>query len=111
MLGAVIGGVIVAVIYNGLELLGLGPTPRTYGPPWSCSPPSSSTPPPAAAARPPSRRWNASARTMTTSDGSAQAVYDGHPLYTYVGDSAPRQANGNGLNLNGGLWHEVTASG
>ena len=27
------------------------------------------------------------------------------------GDSAPGQANGNGLNLNGGLWHEVTASG
>jgi len=45
------------------------------------------------------------------SDGSAQAAYDGHPLYTYVGDSAPGQANGNGLNLNGGLWHEVTASG
>jgi len=45
------------------------------------------------------------------SDGPAQAAYDGHPLYTYVGDSAPGQANGNGLNLNGGLWHEVTASG
>ena len=49
--------------------------------------------------------------TITRSDGSLQAVYDGHPLYTYVGDSAPGQANGNGINLNGGLWHEVTASG
>jgi predicted lipoprotein with Yx(FWY)xxD motif len=49
--------------------------------------------------------------TLTRSDGSVQAAYDGHPLYTYVGDSAPGQANGNGLNLNGGLWHEVTASG
>jgi len=48
---------------------------------------------------------------LTRSDGSVQAVYAGHPLYTYVGDSAPGQANGNGLNLNGGLWHEVTASG
>ena len=48
---------------------------------------------------------------LTRSDGSVQATYDGHPLYTYVGDSAPGQANGNGLNLNGGLWHEVTASG
>jgi len=48
---------------------------------------------------------------LTRSDGSVQAVYDGHPLYTYVGDSAPGQANGNGLNLNGGLWHEVTPSG
>ena len=48
---------------------------------------------------------------LIRSDGSVQAAYDGHPLYTYIGDSAPGQANGNGLNLNGGLWHEVTASG
>ena len=48
---------------------------------------------------------------LTRSDGSVQAAYDGRPLYTYVGDSAPGQANGNGLNLNGGLWHEETASG
>ena len=48
---------------------------------------------------------------LTRSDGSVQAAYDGHPLYTYVGDSAAGQANGNGLNLNGGLWHAVTASG
>jgi predicted lipoprotein with Yx(FWY)xxD motif len=48
--------------------------------------------------------------TITRSDGSVQATYDGHPLYTYAGDGAPGQANGNELNLNGGLWHEVTAS-
>src|SRR6202008_4118077 len=48
---------------------------------------------------------------LTRSDGSVQAAYDGHPLDTYVGDSPPGQANGNGLNLNGGLWHEVPASG
>jgi hypothetical protein len=40
-----------------------------------------------------------------------QATYDGHPLYTYAGDSAPGQNNGNGKNLSGGVWHEVTASG
>jgi predicted lipoprotein with Yx(FWY)xxD motif len=49
--------------------------------------------------------------TIKRSDGSTQATYDGHPLYTYVGDTAPGQARGNGLNLNGGLWHEVTVSG
>jgi predicted lipoprotein with Yx(FWY)xxD motif len=49
--------------------------------------------------------------TISRSDGSLQAAYDGHPLYTYIGDTAPGQANGNGINLNGGLWHEVTASG
>jgi predicted lipoprotein with Yx(FWY)xxD motif len=49
--------------------------------------------------------------TITRSDGSVQATYNGHPLYTYSGDSAPGQAEGNGLNLSGGVWHEVTASG
>jgi predicted lipoprotein with Yx(FWY)xxD motif len=49
--------------------------------------------------------------TIKRTDGSTQATYNGHPLYTYVGDSAPGQANGNGVNLNGGLWYEVTASG
>jgi predicted lipoprotein with Yx(FWY)xxD motif len=48
--------------------------------------------------------------TITRSDGSAQATYNGHPLYTYVGDHAPGQATGNGLNVNGGVWHEVTVS-
>jgi hypothetical protein len=32
------------------------------------------------------------------------------PLYTYIGDTAPGQARGNNLNLNGGLWHEVRIS-
>ncbi|HEX9030416.1 MAG TPA: hypothetical protein VF834_01140 [Streptosporangiaceae bacterium] len=49
--------------------------------------------------------------TITRSDGSVQATYNGHPLYTYTGDSAPGQANGNGLNASGGIWHEVTVSG
>jgi predicted lipoprotein with Yx(FWY)xxD motif len=49
--------------------------------------------------------------TITRTDGTTQATYDGHPLYTYVGDSSPGQANGNNLNLNGGLWHEVPITG
>jgi predicted lipoprotein with Yx(FWY)xxD motif len=49
--------------------------------------------------------------TIKRADGSAQATYNGRPLYTYVGDTAPGQAHGNSLNLNGGLWHEVAASG
>ncbi len=49
--------------------------------------------------------------TITRADGSIQATYNGHPLYTYVGDKAPGQAKGNGLNLSGGVWHEVTVSG
>ena len=43
--------------------------------------------------------------------GQLQATYDGHPLYTYKGDTAPGQVNGNGLNASGGLWWAVTPSG
>jgi len=49
--------------------------------------------------------------TITRPDGTTQATYNGHPLYTYAADSAPGQAKGNGLNVSGGLWHEVTVSG
>jgi predicted lipoprotein with Yx(FWY)xxD motif len=49
--------------------------------------------------------------TIKRSNGATQATFDGHPLYTFVGDTAPGQAKGNGLNVAGGLWHEVTTSG
>jgi predicted lipoprotein with Yx(FWY)xxD motif len=48
--------------------------------------------------------------TIKRTDGSTQLTYNGHPLYTYVGDSAPGQARGNNLNLNGGVWHEIRVS-
>jgi predicted lipoprotein with Yx(FWY)xxD motif len=49
--------------------------------------------------------------TIKRSDSSTQATFDGHPLYTFVGDTAPGQNKGNGLNALGGLWHEITTSG
>jgi len=49
--------------------------------------------------------------TIKRSDGSAQATYDGHPLYTFVKDTGPGTDTGNGLNAFGGLWHALTASG
>ena len=45
--------------------------------------------------------------TITRPGGGVQATYDGHPLYSYIGDNGPGQANGNNLDLNGGLWYEV----
>jgi predicted lipoprotein with Yx(FWY)xxD motif len=48
--------------------------------------------------------------TIKRSDGATQATYNGHPLYTYQGDTAPGQNKGNDLNASGGLWHEVTVS-
>ena len=49
--------------------------------------------------------------TIERSDGSAQATYNGHPLYTFVMDTGPGTDTGNGVNAFGGLWHALTASG
>ena len=49
--------------------------------------------------------------TIKRSDGSIQATFDGHPLYTFTADTSPGQAKGNGLNAFGGVWREDTASG
>jgi predicted lipoprotein with Yx(FWY)xxD motif len=48
--------------------------------------------------------------TITRTGGSQQLTYNGHPLYTYIGDTAPGQARGNNLTLNGGLWREIRVS-
>jgi predicted lipoprotein with Yx(FWY)xxD motif len=47
--------------------------------------------------------------TIKRPGGTTQATYDGHPLYTYIGDDATGQAHGNKLDLNGGYWYEVRA--
>ena len=49
--------------------------------------------------------------TISRGGHTVQATYDGHPLYTYIGDNGPGQASGNNLDLNGGLWYEVRVSG
>ena len=48
---------------------------------------------------------------ITRPDGTMQATYNGHPLYTYAADGGPGQNKGDGLNVSGGVWHEVTLSG
>jgi predicted lipoprotein with Yx(FWY)xxD motif len=49
--------------------------------------------------------------TLSRGGHTVQATYDGHPLYTYIGDNGPGQANGNKLDLNGGAWYEMNVSG
>lgn len=44
--------------------------------------------------------------TIKRKDGSMQWTYEGKPLYTFVGDKAAGDANGNGI---GGVWHVVPA--
>ncbi|MFC4786439.1 COG4315 family predicted lipoprotein [Nocardioides sp. MAHUQ-72] len=49
--------------------------------------------------------------TIKRSDGSSQLTVNGFPMYTYAGDSAPGQANGQGKDLSGGLWWVVAPDG
>src|SRR5262249_13104476 len=49
--------------------------------------------------------------TITRADGTVQATYMGHPLYTYVADSSAGMVSGNGKNLSGGFWWAMTPSG
>ena len=49
--------------------------------------------------------------TITRSNGAKQATWDGHPLYTYVGDTGPGMDKGNGLNISGGVWHAIILTG
>lgn len=46
--------------------------------------------------------------TVIRPDGTEQVTFDGMPLYTYSGDSAPGQAKGQGI---GGVWFAETTSG
>ncbi len=46
-----------------------------------------------------------------TPTGSPIATINGMPLYTYVGDHAPGNVNGQGFNGFGGLWWAVSPSG
>ena len=46
--------------------------------------------------------------TIHRPDGGTQVTYNGFPLYTYSGDTAAGQANGQGIQ---GVWFAVTAAG
>ncbi len=47
----------------------------------------------------------------TNPSGGAVVTYNKWPLYTYVGDTAPGSANGQGLDINGGFWYVLSPSG
>jgi predicted lipoprotein with Yx(FWY)xxD motif len=102
-----IGGTTVLTNAKGFTLYSFAPdTPATskcYG---SCA----AYWPPVTGAAPASPGVPGRVGAIKRADGSQQLTYNGHPLYTYVGDSAPGQARGDNLNLNGGLWHEVRVS-
>ena len=49
--------------------------------------------------------------TLERKDGTLQVTYYGHPLYTYVGDQKPGEANGNDVAAFGGHWHALAPGG
>jgi len=46
--------------------------------------------------------------TVKRPDGTEQLAYRGEPLYTFVGDKAAGEANGQGIKDDGGTWSAVT---
>ena len=102
-----IGGTTILTNAKGFTLYSFAPDSPTaskcYG---SCA----AYWPPVTGTAPASTGLPGTVGTITRTGGAHQLTYNGHPLYTYIGDSAPGQANGNNLNLNGGLWREVPVS-
>jgi predicted lipoprotein with Yx(FWY)xxD motif len=49
--------------------------------------------------------------TTERSDGTTEVTYNGHPLYTYAGDSTPGQTTGQGSNGFGAEWYVLSAAG
>ena len=49
--------------------------------------------------------------TTSRSDGATEVTYNGHPLYTFVGDSAPGQTTGEGNMGFGAEWDVLSAAG
>jgi predicted lipoprotein with Yx(FWY)xxD motif len=47
--------------------------------------------------------------TVKRPDGSEQLAYKGQPLYAFAGDKAAGEANGQGVQADGGTWSAVTA--
>ena len=49
--------------------------------------------------------------TVKRSDGTTQVTYAGHPLYTFVEDKKPGEANGNDVDAFGAEWYALQSSG
>ena len=104
---ATINGVTVVTNAQGFTLYSFAPDTATTS---KCSGPCAQIWPPLTGSATAGPGVTGKLGTITRSDGSKQATYDGHPLYSYTADTTPGQANGNNLNLNGGIWHEVTVA-
>ena len=101
---ATIGGVTVLTNAQGFTLYSFAPDTATKS---ACSGACATAWPPQTAPATVTSPYT----SIKRADGTTQLVFNGHPLYTYVGDTSPGTASGNGVSAFGGLWHEVPASG
>ena len=101
---ASIGGVTVLTNAKGFTLYSFAPDTATKS---ACSGACATAWPP----QPATATVKSPYTSIKRPDGTTQLVFNGHPLYTFTGDTAPGTASGNGVNAFGGLWHEVPASG
>jgi predicted lipoprotein with Yx(FWY)xxD motif len=77
----------------------------------SCTGACAQTWPPAAVSGAPAAAGEAAANdlgTITRPDGTTQATYGGHPLYTYSGDAKAGDTNGEGID---NTWYAVSPAG
>jgi predicted lipoprotein with Yx(FWY)xxD motif len=49
--------------------------------------------------------------SIKRADGTKEATYAGHPLYTYAGDSKPGDTHGQGLDQFGAQWYALAPDG
>jgi predicted lipoprotein with Yx(FWY)xxD motif len=101
---ATIGGVTVLTNAKGFALYSFAPDTATKS---ACNGACAAAWPP----QPAPATVKSPYTSIKRSDGSTQLVFDGHPLYTYIADTTPGTASGNGVNAFGGVWKEVPASG
>lgn len=101
----------VLVDSNGMTLYDFhkdkGATSSCYGP---CA---EGWPPMLTAGEPTVGNGASSSKLGTTErkDGTMQVTYAGHPLYTFVGDKGPGEANGNDVTAFGASWYALKGSG
>jgi predicted lipoprotein with Yx(FWY)xxD motif len=103
-----VGGVTVLTDAEGYTLYWFGPDNPTMS---ACEAACARAWPPVTAPAVGGARVTGTIGAIARPDGSLQATWDGHPLYTTTADKLPGQAKGNGVWDNGGQWHEVVIDG